>query len=83
MKLSLMGCAAVAALGVLAAIPNTSSAAEKKGQGCDLRVAGSGCEPGAKNVHPATKYPTAPESRHDSNSSGRDPQQHNTPQGQK
>jgi hypothetical protein len=42
------------------AITQVASAAEQKGQGCDLKgVKGSGCEPGAKSA-PASQRGAAP-----------------------
>jgi hypothetical protein len=81
MKLSLIACASVVALAAFTMTGNGAVAAEKHnpnpGEGCDLRIT-PGCKPGTK-VQPQTKFPTAPESRHDSNQSGRGPQQHNPP----
>jgi hypothetical protein len=77
MRLSMMSCASVMALAAFVVTASGAVAAEQKGQACDVRgVHVPGCDPGAKSVQPLTKFPTAPESRHDSNQSGRDPQHH-------
>jgi hypothetical protein len=66
--------ASIAALIAFAMSAHGAVAAET-GHGCDVKAPG-GCEPGDRQVQPTTKFPTAPESVHDSNQSGRDPQHH-------
>jgi hypothetical protein len=74
MKVSFIKRASIAAL-IAFAMSAHGAVTANIGHGCDVKVPG-GCEPGYGQMQPTTKFPTDPESVHDSNQSGRDPQHH-------